>query len=208
MTPAIALLVMGAILLRAGWKNQNIIDVALGRDEQRDAGGVPDVPDVAVGSDASSPSGGDVMDARVGGGLVRLFHEMNRIVGLELPYVWGGGHAGYPHEGPFDCSGAVSYVLHAAGLMKGPPRISTQFMLWGSPGRGRDFTVYSNPTHVFIRDERTGRDWGTTRTTGNGGPAWHHHPTGGFVARCHPGNRRADTSGRLPVNVGSHRSGN
>ena len=32
------------------------------------------------------------------------------------PYVWGGGHASFESRG-YDCSGAVSYVLHAAGLL-------------------------------------------------------------------------------------------
>jgi hypothetical protein len=45
-TPAIALLVIGGILLKAGWKNQNILDVALGREDTRSGGSVPDVPDV------------------------------------------------------------------------------------------------------------------------------------------------------------------
>lgn len=194
MTPAIALLVIGGILLKAGWKNQNIIDVALGRDTERSGGHVPDVSGV-TGIPTAPGIPDTTNNARVGGGIARLFQEMDRIAALNLHYVWGGGHAGYPHNGPFDCSGAVSYVLHAAGLMSGPPRVSTLFMAYGAKGRGRTFTVYSNPTHVFIIDERTGRAWGTTKSTGNGGPAWHHHTTSGFVARCHPDDQ---VGGRAP----------
>ncbi|MGZ4203583.1 MAG: hypothetical protein ACXVRH_16160, partial [Thermoleophilaceae bacterium] len=32
------------------------------------------------------------------------------------PYVWGGGHGSWRARG-YDCSGSVSYVLHAAGLL-------------------------------------------------------------------------------------------
>ena len=38
----------------------------------------------------------------------------NRIAGL--PYIWGGGHGSFVAAG-YDCSGSVSYVLHAAGLL-------------------------------------------------------------------------------------------
>src|SRR5690242_17887836 len=33
-----------------------------------------------------------------------------------LPYIWGGGHRTFYDRG-YDCSGSVSYVLHAAGLL-------------------------------------------------------------------------------------------
>ena len=35
------------------------------------------------------------------------------------PYIWGGGHRRFKSRG-YDCSGAVSYVLHAAGLLRSP----------------------------------------------------------------------------------------
>ena len=38
----------------------------------------------------------------------------NRIA--RLPYLWGGGHGSFTSSG-YDCSGSVSYVLHAAGLL-------------------------------------------------------------------------------------------
>ena len=41
----------------------------------------------------------------------------NRIQGK--PYVWGGGHAKWEARG-YDCSGTVSYVLHAGGLLSSP----------------------------------------------------------------------------------------
>jgi hypothetical protein len=64
------------------------------------------------------------------------------------PYIWGGGHASFKAAG-YDCSGAVSYVLHAAGLLKIPDD-SSGFMAWGKKGIGRWITVYTNPGHAFI----------------------------------------------------------
>jgi hypothetical protein len=64
------------------------------------------------------------------------------------PYIWGGGHASFKAAG-YDCSGSVSYVLHAAGLLKVPDD-SSDFMSWGKPGIGRWITVYTNPGHAFI----------------------------------------------------------
>src|SRR3954449_1381499 len=62
----------------------------------------------------------------------------NRIA--RAPYEYGGGHGSFSDDG-YDCSGSVSYVLHAAGLLSSPLD-SGQLMSWGSPGRGRHITVY------------------------------------------------------------------
>jgi hypothetical protein len=64
-----------------------------------------------------------------------------------LPYRYGGGHRSF-HDSGYDCSGSVSYVLHAAGVLD-QPLDSSQLMSWGSPGPGRWITVYSNPGHAF-----------------------------------------------------------
>lgn len=64
------------------------------------------------------------------------------------PYVWGGGHGSFNSNG-YDCSGAVSYVLHAAGLLK-TPEDSGELMSWGQSGTGEWITVYSDPAHAFI----------------------------------------------------------
>jgi cell wall-associated NlpC family hydrolase len=50
------------------------------------------------------------------------------------PYRWGGGHLHWNSAG-YDCSGSVSYVLHAAGLLD-YPLDSTGFMRWGGGGPG------------------------------------------------------------------------
>jgi septal ring factor EnvC (AmiA/AmiB activator) len=65
-----------------------------------------------------------------------------------LPYIYGGGHASFQADG-YDCSGSVSYVLAAAGLVTSP-MVSGQFDGWGDPGAGKWVTIYSNADHVWM----------------------------------------------------------
>ncbi len=64
------------------------------------------------------------------------------------PYKYGGGHARWNDSG-YDCSGSVSYVLHAAGLLN-RALDSTGFMSWGEAGRGTWITIRSNPGHAYM----------------------------------------------------------
>jgi hypothetical protein len=104
------------------------------------------------------------------------------------PYIWGGGHASFTSPG-YDCSGSVSYVLHAAGLLSSPLD-SSAFMSWGRRGVGRWITVYTNPGHAFV--EIAGIRFDTSAEADpnpppGSGPRWrplYPHPPG-FVAR-HP----------------------
>jgi hypothetical protein len=63
-------------------------------------------------------------------------------------YIWGGGHRSFKARG-YDCSGAVSYVLHAAGLLSSP-LVSGQLAFWGAPGPGAWITVFANRTHTYM----------------------------------------------------------
>jgi hypothetical protein len=124
------------------------------------------------------------------GSLEDLVAEADRMIALHQPYVWGGGHAAFSADGPWDCSGAISQLLHHLGMLDGAPLDSTGLMSWGAPGRGKDFTVYANPDHVFLiveRGEHQGDAWGTASRDLEGqpgsGPLWHHHTTAGFTAR-------------------------
>jgi cell wall-associated NlpC family hydrolase len=64
------------------------------------------------------------------------------------PYKYGGGHGRWNDTG-YDCSGSVSYVLHAAGLLRSPLD-SGQFMSWGDHGRGTWVTIRTNPGHAYM----------------------------------------------------------
>jgi cell wall-associated NlpC family hydrolase len=86
------------------------------------------------------------------------------------PYVWGGGHVSWFTRG-YDCSGAVGYALHGAGLL-GTTMVSGQLASWGEAGVGRWITVYANSRHVFMVVAGLRFD---TRDAppGVSGPRWH-----------------------------------
>jgi peptidoglycan hydrolase-like protein with peptidoglycan-binding domain len=65
-----------------------------------------------------------------------------------LPYIWGGGHGSFVSPG-YDCSGSVSYVLHAAGLLSVPEDSGT-LESYGAPGPGQYVTIYANATHAWM----------------------------------------------------------
>jgi cell wall-associated NlpC family hydrolase len=104
------------------------------------------------------------------------------------PYIWGGGHQAFKAAGS-DCSGSVSFVLHAAGLLT-TPFDSSDFMSWGTGGLGAWITVYTNPGHAFV--EIAGIRFDTSAEADphpakGSGPRWRPlflHPAG-FMAR-HP----------------------
>jgi cell wall-associated NlpC family hydrolase len=65
-----------------------------------------------------------------------------------LPYVWGGGHARYIDTG-YDCSGSISFVFGAAGILN-TTMTSGELMSWGKPGPGKWITVFANNGHTFM----------------------------------------------------------
>ena len=108
----------------------------------------------------------------------------NRI--RKKPYIWGGGHGSFEDDG-YDCSGAVSYVLHAAGLLSSPMP-SGPFMRWASPGRGSWITVYANGGHMYA--VIAGLRWDTSAYgSGGKGPRWRatKRPPRGFAVRHYDG---------------------
>jgi peptidoglycan hydrolase-like protein with peptidoglycan-binding domain len=96
-----------------------------------------------------------------------LISAADRIDSKGYAYRWGGGH-NMAFSGPYDCSGAVSAVLHAAGLLK-RPMVSGEFMRWGAPGPGA-VTIYANAGHVYM--SILGRYFGTSSANPAGGAGW------------------------------------
>ena len=86
------------------------------------------------------------------------------------PYIYGGGHKSFNSRG-YDCSGSVSYVLHAGGLLA-TPLDSEQFLKYGLADKGNWITVYTNgPTHAYM--EIAGLWFDTAaQTAGNGNDRW------------------------------------
>lgn len=83
------------------------------------------------------------------------------------PYVYGGGHKSFLSRG-YDCSGTVSFALHAAGVLDSPLD-SGSFMTWGERGRGQWITVYTNPGHAWAIIGGLRLD---TSGPGESGPRW------------------------------------
>jgi cell wall-associated NlpC family hydrolase len=81
------------------------------------------------------------------------------------PYKYGGGHGRWRDSG-YDCSGSLSYVLHAAGLLD-TPLDSSGFMRWGERGRGQWVTIRSNPGHAYMIVAGLRFDTSARRVTGN-----------------------------------------
>jgi cell wall-associated NlpC family hydrolase len=125
--------------------------------------------------------GGDVPSAGPGA-LGRLIAAANRI--HDFPYKFGGGHRTFDDTG-YDCSGSISYALHAAGLLK-YALDSSAFMSYGEPGPGRHVTIYANPNHAFMVVDGRRYDTSALRETGSRWTSKPRSPSG-FVVRHPPG---------------------
>lgn len=102
-----------------------------------------------------------------------------------LPYRFGGGHGTY-EDTAYDCSGSLSFVLSAAGLLN-TTMTSGELMSWGRPGPGKWVTIFANAGHTFmyvagIRFDtvalaETGTRW-SDRPADDGGAFVERHPPG------------------------------
>lgn len=105
----------------------------------------------------------------------------NRIAGL--PYSRGGGHA-QAFDRAYDCSGAASFMLQAAGALDSPTT-SRAFRRYGERGPGDWISVYARRGHVFlvVAGLRFDTGWNGPKD----GPRWttRSRPTRGYVVR-HP----------------------
>jgi hypothetical protein len=130
-----------------------------------------------------TPGGRAIAPASAPPSVKAMIEAANRI--RHRPYHWGGGHRDWNARG-YDCSGSVSYVMHAAGLLESPLD-STGFMRWGGGGASSWVRIYANREHVFA--VIAGLRWDTSygEDGDRSGPGWSEvmRPTGGFHLR-HP----------------------
>lgn len=100
-------------------------------------------------------------------------------------YVWGGGHGDWKDKG-YDCSGAVSYVLHGAGLLD-YSLDSKGFMKWGDSGRSDWVSIFASKEHVFMVVAGLRFDTSYITDGDRSGPGWsvYQRPAKGFRVR-HP----------------------
>jgi len=123
------------------------------------------------------PAGGGAF-----GVIARGIAAANRIA--RYPYRYGGGHRSF-HDSGYDCSGSVSYVLHAMGALRSPLD-SSGLMHYGAPGPGRHVTIFANPGHAYMTID--GRRFDTSARW-QGGSRWsiYDRSRAGYVARHPPG---------------------
>lgn len=102
-----------------------------------------------------------------------------------IPYVWGGGHGSIESAPPgLDCSGAVSWVLNKAGILKTPLTSGSMGEVL-KPGPGA-VTVFYNAGHTFMK---IGNEyWGTSvGDSGAGGLGPHPAPSASYLAQYNVG---------------------
>lgn len=102
-----------------------------------------------------------------------------------IPYVWGGGHSSIESAPTgLDCSGAVSWVLNKAGILKTPLTSGSMGEVL-KPGPGA-VTVFYNGEHTFMK---IGNEyWGTSvGDSGAGGLGPHPAPSASYLAQYNVG---------------------
>ncbi len=96
----------------------------------------------------------------------------------------------------YDCSGATSFVLYAAGLLSPSPLDSTGLESYGDPGPGQWITIYANSTHAWIVIAGIALDtanYGGAPIPPGSGPRWRASPLANladglnYVTRHPPG---------------------
>jgi hypothetical protein len=74
----------------------------------------------------------------------------NRLHGVA--YLYGGAHGTSLDtlQSAYDCSSAVSYLLHSGGALGTTALDSTELETYGLPGPGRYVSIYANAGHAFM----------------------------------------------------------
>jgi hypothetical protein len=101
-----------------------------------------------------------------------------------LPYRFGGGHGTF-EDTEYDCSGSLSFVLAAAGLLNAT-ETSGELESYGNPGPGKWITIFANAGHTFmyvaglrfdtVALAQTGSRWSNRSATESEGFAVRHPP--------------------------------
>jgi hypothetical protein len=157
-------------------------DADSGEDDGNGGADAGATPEGAPGDEATISADGKtaIAPANAPEEVKQAIAAANKIT--DKPYRYGGGHGSFEDSG-YDCSGAVSYALHGAGLLD-QPLDSTGFMSWGKAGEGEWISVYGKSSHAYIVIAGARFD---TSGKGEEGPRWRHEPasTSGYAVR-HP----------------------
>jgi hypothetical protein len=113
----------------------------------------------------------------------RMVAAGNRMFGTA--YLYGGGHGSSLDtlQTAYDCSSAVSFVLHAGGVLGSSALDSTGLASYGLPGPGRYVSIYANSGHAFMYvgglrfDTVFDRAYDSGPNSGKPGPRWRVYPS-------------------------------
>lgn len=123
----------------------------------------------SVGGECGAVEGGEAPAPLMAGARTRILASGLAAAGREAPgavkrmvaagdrlfgtaYLYGGGHGPSLDvlQAAYDCSSAVSFVLHAGGVLGASALDSTELESYGLPGPGRFVSVYANAGHAFV----------------------------------------------------------
>jgi hypothetical protein len=107
----------------------------------------------------------------------------NRLYGTA--YLYGGAHGTSLDtlQPAYDCSSAVSYLLHSGGALGTTALDSTELETYGLPGPGRYVSIYANAAHTFMyvaglrMDTVFDNAYDSGPNSGKPGPRWRVSPT-------------------------------
>jgi hypothetical protein len=127
-----------------------------------------------------NPDGTGTAPAGAPSAVVAMVSAANRIINTS--YCYAGGHGSWTSS-CYDCSGAVGYVLHAAGLLSSPEPSGSMESQWEA-GAGKWVSIYADSGHAFI--VIAGRafdtaDFGGPNIPNGDGPRWRSDPTGNLA---------------------------
>jgi hypothetical protein len=128
-------------------KKQQAIEVAAERRAQESADRQSEDVNESAGNGLPIDTAGEVSAPADAPQAVKLMIAAGNAIAT-LPYIWGGGHGSFISPG-YDCSGSVSYVLNAAGLLSAP-ETSSEFMSYGDSGPGQWVTIWATDGHVWM----------------------------------------------------------
>ena len=113
----------------------------------------------------------------------RMVAAGNRL--FSASYLYGGAHGSSLDtlQPAYDCSSAVSYVLHAGGVLGARRQDSSELESYGQPGPGQYVSIYANAAHTFVYiaglrfDTVEAPAYDTGPNSGKPGPKWRVSPT-------------------------------
>ncbi len=159
-----------------------------GSDGGEECGGLPgagEVPLPLVAGERTTilPSGLAAAGREAPTAVKQMVAAGNRL--YRTAYLYGGGHGPSLDtlQPAYDCSSAVSYLLHAGGMLGSSALDSTELASYGLPGPGRYVTIYANSAHAFVYivglrfDTVESATYDTGPNSGKPGARWRAYPS-------------------------------